>query len=138
MLKIYEARSVFQINRQRWDFCGSHGWVCKDESEVQNELILLNKCDFTNARREICEKHLDGVYSGETTFRHRPFIAVKRSYSTECEKFFAEDVHSFSYKIIYREMNDITLEWIARHLTTDEVIRYFKERGMSMCPIKSL
>lgn len=138
MLKIYKTRSQFQINRQEWEACGKGGYYCKEESEVKKELVLLDKCNFADAALEILDKqpHFDGVYAGVTIFLHRPFIEVGEFYRSEYKRLFAKDVHSFSYKIISEEMNHVTLEWIMQHLSAEQAIQYFKERGMSVCPIK--
>ena len=88
MLKIYDVRSVFQINRQQWEACGDAGYACKDDSEVQEERIILDKCPFSKAFQEIYNNYLNGIYANET-----------------------------------------------KHLTAEQAIQYFKDRGMTVCPI---
>lgn len=138
MLKIYKTHSLFQINRQGWERCGRGGYYCKEESEIKEELVLLNRCNFTEAVLEILDKQprFDGVYAGMTMFLHRPFIEVGEFYRSEYTRLFAKDVHSFSYKVISEEMRHVTLEWIMKHLSAEQAIQYFKERGMNVCPIK--
>lgn len=137
MLKIYKTRSLFQINRQKWERCGSTGYCCKEESEVKEELVLLDKCSFEDAMLKILDNlsHFDGVYTDMTMFLHRPFIKVYGLFSSESTRLFAKDVRSFSYKVTYEEMEYVTLEWIMRHLKAEQAIQYFKERGMNVCPI---
>ncbi len=138
MLKIYKTHSRFRLNHQRWEMCGRGGYLCKEESEVKEELVLLNRCSFAEAAQEIFnnQSHFDGVYADTTMFLHRPFIEVVEFYRSEYTRPFAKDVHSFSYKVVSKEMEDVTLEWIMKHLSAEQAIQYFKERGMNVCPIK--
>ena len=138
MLKIYETHSLFQINHQKWERCGVGGYCCKGESKVKKELVLLDKCSFEDAMLKILDNqsHFDGVYADMTMFLHRPFIEAGCGFfRSEYTRFFAKDVRSFSYKVIYEEMEDVTIEWIIQHLSAERAIQYFKERGMTVCPI---
>lgn len=135
MLKIYSVKSMFQINRQRWQPCGTNGYVCLDEDKVQAELINLDHCSFDEAYQKISELHPDGLDIGETIFRHRPYITIGGWNAEEQERFYAGKVHTISHKDIYREKKYVTLDWISSHLTADEAIQYFKERGMTVRPI---
>ena len=137
MLKIYKTRSLFQVNHQKWETCGSGGYCCKYESEVEKELVLLDRCSFAEATLKILDKQsrFDGVYAGMTLFLHRPFIEVGGFYRSEYTRLFAKNVHTFSYKVIFEEMEHVTLEWIMQHLSAEQAIQYFKEHGMNVCPI---
>ena len=139
MLKVYDVRSMFQINHQKWDVCGSPGWVCKDESEVCEEVVILDKMRFYRTLEAIASNPngYDGMFVGQTLFRHRPYIEINTPHCLEYERYYAKDAHTISYKLIFREKKDVTLEWIMEHLSAEKAIPYFKERGMSICPIKS-
>ena len=75
--------------------------------------------------------------SAKPFFRHRPYIEINTPHCLEYERYYAKDAHTISYKLIFREKKDVTLEWIMEHLSAEKAIQYFKERGMSICPIKS-
>lgn len=135
MLKIYDVRSVFQINRQQWEACGDAGYACKDDSEVQEERIILDKCPFSKAFQEIYNNYLNEIYANETLILHRPYIGVVGCCRSRGSRYFADDVHTVSYKIIYRERECVSIDWITKHLTAEQAIQYFKDRGMTVCPI---
>lgn len=135
MLKIYIVKSMFQINRQEWEPCGDSGYACLDESEVPGEVIKLDRCSFSEAYQSIPNLQLNGVYVGKTAFRHRPYIAVNSWGIYDPRRFYAKDANTISYKQVFREKEYVTLEWITKHLSSDKAIQYFKERGMSICPI---
>lgn len=135
MLKIYNVRSVFQINRQQWETCGDAGYICKDDSEIQEELVVLDKCSFDKAFCEIYNNCFDGLYADETPILHRPYIGVTGRCSLRGVQYCAKDIHTISYKVIYRERKHVSIDWITKHLTADQAIQYFKERGMTVCPI---
>lgn len=139
MLKIYDVRSVFQINRQKWDVCGTPGWICKDESEVGEEVIILDKMPFYHTFKAIAANpsDYDGMFTGQTPFRHRPYIEIGGLFRSDYVRYYAKDAHTISYKLVFREKKNVTLEWIMEHLSAEKAIQYFKERGMSICPIKS-
>ncbi len=139
MLKIYDVRSMFKINRQEWDVCGNLGWICEDESEICKEVVILDKMRFYRALETIAANPNDykGMSAGQTLFRHRPYIEISNPHYLECERYYAKDAHTISYKLVCREKEGVTLEWIMEHLSAEKAIQYFKERGMSICPIKS-
>lgn len=135
MLKIYDVESMFQINRQDWEPCGSNGYICLDEAEVQEELVVLDRCTFDEAYQIIPKLNLDGMYVGETLFNHRPYIVVCGWNPATQRRFYTKNIHTISYKEVFREREHVTLEWIMKHLSSEKAIQYFKEREMSVCPI---
>ena len=139
MLKIYDVRSMFKINRQEWDVCGNLGWICEDESEICKEVVILDKMRFYRALETIAANPNDykGMSAGQTFFQHRPYIEISNPRYLECERYYAKDAHTISYKLVCQEKECVTLEWIMGHLSAEKAIQYFKERGMSICPIKS-
>ena len=130
MLKVYDVRSAFQINRQQWQACGDVGYMCKDDSEVQKEKIILDRCPFDKAFQEIYNHYFNGLYADETMFLHRPYIGVCGSCRSRGMKIFANDAHTISVKTIYREREYVSLDWIAKHLTAEQAVQYFKDRGV--------
>lgn len=135
MLRIYDVRSVFQINRQQWEPCGDAGWTCMDDSNPHEEVVVLNKCPFIEAYRKIYNDYFNGLYADETMFLHRPYIGVVGRCSQRGKRYFGDVVHTISYKVIYRERKDVSLDWIAEHLSAEKAIQYLKERGMTAYPI---
>ena len=45
-------------------------------------------------------------------------------------KIFANDAHTISVKTIYQEREYVSLDWIAKHLTAEQAVQYFKDRGV--------
>lgn len=45
----------------------------------------------------------DGMFVGQTLFRHCPYIEINTPHYLEYERYYAKDAHTISYKLIFRE-----------------------------------
>ena len=135
MLKIYKVQSFYQVNRQEWMHCGTIGYVCQDEAKTKEQEILFEKKSFNEAYDLIGRFNFDGLYCDTTLFGH-PYIGIIGWYCSSPQKLFSKRTNTLSYKLVYNEVKYATLDWISSHLTADEAIQYFKERGITVCPIK--
>ena len=112
--------------------------IHKQNVNAQNEPVgkyFIIYMHSIEAYQIIPKLHLDGMCVGETLFNHRQYIEVY-GYSTETQRrFYAKSIHTISYKYVFREREYVTLEWIMNHLSSEQAIHYFKERGVSVCPI---
>lgn len=136
MLKIYDVQSMFQLNNQgEWKSCGYDGYTCKDDNEVQQERIVFNNFSWNQVRDFLKTNHLDGFYNDTTYFRKRPFISISYSWEISRLELFEDSVDTISYKHVYTERKDVTLDWIVKHCSADKAITYLKQRGINTCPI---
>ena len=138
MLKIYNVKSFYQIDRQQWEECGHIGWTCQDETQIEEEIVILNEVPFYHAfdTIEADPGSFDGLYIGQTMFRRRPYIKIGGAFVSDYTRYFSQNAHTISYKVVYLEKKNITLEWIMKHLSADKAIQYFKDRGINICPIQ--
>lgn len=135
MLKIYCVQSFYQVNHQGWVRCGTDDYKCQDDGEAQEKQIIFERKHFNEAYDLIERLRPDGLYC-DTTLFGRPYIGVDGWNCRTPQKLFPKSVYTLSYKLVYKEVKYATLDWISEHLTADEAIQYFKERGMTVCPIK--
>ena len=56
-----------------------------------------------------------------------PFDTIDRKYIKKCE--------GFCLRAENRLRENVTLDWILKHLKADQAIQYLTERGMGICPI---
>ena len=135
MLKVYGVQSIFRLNNQgEWKIYGDGDYIVKDDNKFQKEIIIFDNFSWKQTIDILNTTHIDGIHSGETLFRKRPFIHVFNRWDDFELKLFENQVETISCKNVYTEKN-VTLNWIINHLSTDETIQYIKERGMSVCPI---
>ena len=76
------------------------------------------------------------MISCRTYIRHRPYICLIGAGFAEPTNLYQNDFTSLSIKKITEENKDVTLEWIIEHLSAEKTIRYLKERGLNICPIR--
>ena len=139
MLKIYTVSQQFKIDDKDWQECGERGWGCIEESSVTPETIRANCVDWHEMARLIETSPygwFDGLVTDKTFFRKRPYICAFRCrWHDEEWRFFPKDFKAISYRVLYKERSYVSMEWIFEHLSADNAIQYFKERGMNVCPI---
>ena len=130
MLKIYQKNNYVSINGDAWRVI-SYDEIASDK-ELETQLVLDN-LSFDEARDYLLQNYLRGVWNDETFFRHKPTITVDYYSSFEPAKY--KHFKTISYKTVYKEWTNVTLDWIIKHLSADECIQYLKDRGMTTCPI---
>lgn len=130
MLKVYRVKSYVSINGEEWEEVGSTGYTVRDDKPTEKiffENFTLNQC-----YEYIKEKSLDGIWRSETFFRKRPMLYIGCGYFSSNSY---TNFDTISYKDVYEEWKDVSLDWIMKHLSADQCIQYLKERGVTACPI---
>lgn len=139
MLKIYDLSQQFKIDDGDWESCGSTGWYCKEEREVIPEILLADHLNWQDMKRLIEAAPsgiLDGFEIKKTFFFKRPYISVSVGWwPNEIGRLYQNNPHTISYRVLRKENTSISMEWILENLPADKAIQYFKDRGMSVCPI---
>ena len=130
MLKVYTVKSYVSINGEEWEEVGSTGYTVRDDEPT--EKIFFENFTLSQCYEYLKEKSLDGIWRDKTFFRKRPMIYIGRSfYSGIGYTYF----NTISYKYVYDEWKDVSLDWIMKHASADQCIQYLKERGVTACPI---
>lgn len=130
MLKIYTVTHYVSIDGDNWRVI-NYGERASDK-ELESQLAM-NNLSFEEARDYLSQHYLRGVWNGGTFFRNKPVIAV--DYYGAIEPVRYRRFNTISYKSEYEEWENVSLDWIMKHLSADECIQYLKERGMTTCPI---
>ena len=96
-------------------------------------LHILDDVSFQEAYDYLHENYISGARTCRTIFKGRPqlsllyFNTIDRKYIKKCEGFWLRAEN--------RLRENVTLDWILKHLEADQAIQYLKERGMEICPI---
>lgn len=129
MLKIYTVKSYVSIDRGEWKEVGYGFHTARDDNPTE-EIV------FENFTLEQCYEYtgccLDGIWRSKTFFKKKPMLYIGDNF------FNSKAYYSFnniSYKCVYIEWKDVSLNWIIEHLSADQCIQYLKERGITTCPI---
>lgn len=130
MLKVYRVKSYVSINGEDWLHIGYDGHKITDDSPT--EKILLNNATFDECFEYIKNHNLDGIWLDSTLFRNRPIIYIGES-SWDAHRY--DHFNTISYKYVYEEWEDVSLNYIMNNFSADKCIQYLKERGMTACPI---
>ena len=131
MLKIYTVVSYVSVDGAKWRSVGQIGHCCTDED--QDVKFILDKSSFDETREYLSNNLLDGVYNSETFWRSKPTIVVYYRDAWDGVKY--KNFNTISYKNVYTEAKNVSLEWLMKHLTADQTIQYLKERGITTCPM---
>lgn len=135
MLKIYDPIYSVSIDGSPWKRLEDQfdtNWFVSDEEVPETEL-LLDDVSFQEAYDYLHENYISGARTCRTIFKGRPqlsllyFNTIDRKYIKKCEGFWLRAKN--------RLRENVTLDWILKHLEADQAIQYFKERGMEICPI---
>ncbi len=135
MLKIYDPIYYISIDGGPWERLEDlfdTNWFVTDEDLPETEL-LLDGVSFQEAYDYLHENYISGARTCRTIFKGRPqlsllyFNTIDRKYIKKCEGFWLRAKN--------RLRENVTLDWILKHLEADQAIQYFKERGMEICPI---
>lgn len=140
MLKIHDVAHEFKIDDGEWVRCGCSGWCSGDDAKIPEVLVIANAIDWELMRDRLESENADiyeGLYMAHTFFRRRPYIrAWHREWPEDSVcKLFPKDFKTISYRTTYKERRYVSVEWIFEHLHADDAIQYFKDRGMTICPI---
>lgn len=130
MLKVYEVTDLVSVDGSEWRTVGGYGH--KAAEEVENKLILDN-ASFDEAREYLSKHYLCGVWNGTTFFRKKPTIQVE--YNDAWDSVTYKHFNTISYKREFKEWENVSLEWIMKHLSADQTIQYLKDRGITTCSI---
>ena len=135
MLKIYDPIYYISIDGGPWERLEDlfdTNWLVTDKDLPETEL-LLDDVSFQEAYDYLRNKYISGARTCKTFIKGRPqlsllyFNTIDRKYIKKCEGF------SLCAKNRLRE--NVTLDWLLKHLKADQAIQYLKERGMEICPI---
>lgn len=77
---------------------------------------------------------INGIERRKTLIAKKPYIRIYDPRGEYHWDYCDDGKHTFSVKVIYTKLNP-SVEWLQKHLTADEFIKYFKSRGMMVCPI---
>ena len=138
MLKIYDPIYSVSIDGGPWkrlEDTLDTDWFVTDEDLPDTEL-LLDGVSFQEAYDYLRDNYISGARTCRTVFKGKPqlsllyFNASDRKYITKCKGFWLRMENKF------RE--NVTLDWILKHLEADQAIQYLKERGMEVCLSKTI
>ncbi len=135
MLKIYDPIYYVSMDGGLWerleDLFGTN-WFVTGEDLPETEL-LLDDVSFQEAYDYLRNKYISGARTCRTIFKGRPklsllyFNTIDRKYIKKCEGFWLRAEN--------RLRENVTLDWILKHLEADQAIQYLTERGIGICPI---
>ena len=140
MLKVYKTTYYYQIdNSGEWIKVGSSGEVIEERENLPYEEIIIDSWSWEDVMDYLNVKSLSGLYSGRTTFRGIPYFSCNNldSYYGPYEEFRKNSFKTFTYKRVYTENKDASLEHIMKEFPAEKCIQYLKERGITTCPINS-
>lgn len=131
MLKVYIIKHYVSINNDKWYLVGNT--KVKMLEDAQPTEVIIDKGSFEEWCEFLQKNYLDGISYQTTLFRKKPCIVTYEWSWDSYEKYTHFD--TLSYKIVYKEMPDVSLNYIMREFPADQCIQYLKERGLTACPI---
>lgn len=139
MLKVYKTRYYCQVDDGEWVKVGGTGKIMEDRTDLSDEDIIFDSWSWSQIMDFLHVKNLDGFYPDKTIFRKRPYFSCydrDDGYSW-CHDFYDGDFNTFTYKRVYIEDEDVSLQYIMDRFPAEKCIRYLKERGITTCPINN-
>ena len=131
MLKVYNVYEYISVDGREWRRVGGSGYRITDEE--LSDCIILDNASFDETREYVKNNYPDVMFNDETFFRHKPLIQIKYDDCWEYATY--KHFDTLSYKRVYKERKDVTMQWLMEHASADQVIQYLKERGITTCPM---
>lgn len=136
MLQMYYASLYLKVNGE---IAGKLlGGVVKlrDDGDDLVELVLDNV-----SWKELYDEIIDGkashyMYVGNTFWKKRPYISASGFCSEDLPKYFEGDTSKFTIAWVYKLDKHYTVNSVLKHAKADQAVQWFKERGLSVCPLQ--
>ena len=138
--QIYRVQGYFKIygnsNFKDWNKFDYDGfYFSEDGSTASKNKIDVNNMSWKDFYDYVCSKsYLTGIYTTKTLFKKRPIIVIRDYYRGKDLYFKENSFYSISLIEKYTK-STVSLDWINKHLTTSQAIKYLKDRGMNICPL---
>ena len=136
MLQLYD-KTIYLVVGDRAIKLARHHNIIRDDEFVLDETPLEN-ATWEQTKRAIENHQLSHLmYVGKTFWRKRPYIsAVVCPLDGPAPKFFQDDSVRFSVYCIYVQDECYTMNDVIKHARADQAVQWFKERGMTVCPMQ--
>ena len=131
MLKVYNVHDYISIDGAKWREIGFTGYIITDKE--LSEIVILDHVTFDETREYLDSNWIDGMRNQETFWRRKPIIEVR--YQDAWDWVDYRRFNILSYKRKYKEWKDVSMEWLMKHASADQLIQYLKERGITACPM---
>lgn len=129
MLKVYTVNHYYQLNdRGAWFKVGTSFRILEDRSNLPDEEIVIDNWRWGEVMEFLEKNRINGFGKNETIFKKIPYFYCHDQYSKQI-KFHFDAFATFSYKAVYKEDKNVTLDYIAKHFPADKCIQYIKEHG---------
>lgn len=123
MLKVYTVKSYISINGEDWQRVGLSGHTMTNNNPT--EKVMLNNATFDECYKYVSQHPLDGIYLSSTFFKNKPIIYINDRHLYEHRY---DHFDTISYKYVYKEWKDVSLNYIMEHFSADKCIQYLNER----------
>lgn len=130
MLKVYNYYAYVSVDGEKWR-CIDDGHTIRDEEPT--DLIILDNATFDETYEYLSNHIVWNMWHDLTLFRKKPIIEVR--YYDAWDSVTYRHFNTLSYKKIYKEWENVSMEWLMKHASADQFIQYLKERGITACPI---
>ena len=136
MLKVYSKKYYASINGGDWFKLDGefYPYVLRDDKE-STTCNILDNITFEECYEWLQNHRLCGIRWDRSIFNKKR-IRVMRSWYYDVWDVY-KDFKTISYKCVFTECPNVTLEEIFKHFPADQCIQYMKERGMTVCPMNS-
>lgn len=134
MLKLYTRNYYYQINNEgMWFRVGNSFESLEDRRDLPDEEVVIDNWRWGEVMEHLDDGRIIGFRKDETLFKKRPYLYCYDQCGKKV-KFYNNDFETLSYKVVYKEIENVKLDYISKHFPASKVIRYFNEHGITMCP----
>lgn len=136
MLQMYYASTYLLVGDQRFKINRSSSFI-RDDQLDEGE-FLLKDATWGETKAKIENGELSSImYSATTFWKKRPYISAAGYYcDDDIPKFFENEETRFSVVRVYVLDEYYTMEDVMKHASADQAVQWFKERGLSVCPLQ--
>lgn len=135
MLKPYLCVREYKIDDGEWDIL----FTCvalleEDGSNYHPRFREETTLTFDEVWNSAQEFH--SIYAGRTFFRKRRVLYIRSDKHIEPTQVLDMQCNKISFRDTRKEAPYTTLAYLMKHSPSDLVVRYIKENGLAVCPLK--
>lgn len=135
MLKPYIFKRECKVDDEEWGVLGE--WVVlleEDGSDFHPRFLEETSLTFDEVWRST--DTFCGIYADQTFFRKRHLLWIHFEKKIEPLQVFEGGCEKISFRDTREEAPYTTLAYLMKHSPSDLVMRYIRENGLAVCPIK--
>lgn len=130
MLKVYNVYNYYQLDDGDWTMCAMSGQQLLDNPP--EEVVKFHDLSWYELWDHLHNCYVPDIFPTLKGFKQASCIAINNWGDDKLHYFMPGDFNKIAFKQVYKEWNDVPLDFIIRRCPADQAIQYLRERGLGL------